>query len=68
VHDAGHLRRRQEHGFFLPFDTHEAETGAVRAHDSFRNFRVALGCGGTGAMRAACGRLLRVTRVFMASA
>ena len=37
MHDAGHLRRRQEHGFFLPFDAHEAEAGAIGAHDSLGN-------------------------------
>ncbi len=41
VHHAGHLRRRQEHGFFLALDAHEAEAGAVRAHDAFGD-----SCGG----------------------
>ena len=35
VHDTGHLRRRQENGFFLAFDAHEAEAGAVGADDAF---------------------------------
>jgi hypothetical protein len=35
VHDTGHLRRRQEHGIFHAFDTHEAEARAVGADDAF---------------------------------
>ena len=41
VHDAGHLRRRQEHGLFLAFDAHEAEAGAIGAHDAFGDSRMA---------------------------
>jgi hypothetical protein len=35
VHDAGHLRRRQEDGLFHAFDTHEAEARAVGTDDAF---------------------------------
>ena len=35
VHHADHLRRRQEHGFFLALDPHEAEARAIGAHDAF---------------------------------
>jgi hypothetical protein len=35
VHDAVHLRRRQEDRILLSFDAHEAEARAVGAHDAF---------------------------------
>ena len=68
MHDSGHLRRREEHGFFLAFDSHESKAGAIGAHDAFGDSCMALRLPGRSGMGAARPLFLRMTRLFMASA
>src|SRR4029077_17770056 len=58
VHDAGHLRWRQEHRFFLAFDAHESEAGAVGAHDTFGHPGMADACGCARRVRPTGGGIL----------
>jgi hypothetical protein len=70
MHDSGHLRRGEEHRFFLTFDTNESKPGAVGAHHPFgySAMAMALACGGARRVGLACGGFWGMTRILMAPA